>query len=146
MLDLRLCRARGGWRAVLTITDRAIRSALTPLSAERAGEGGWRVSWLAGRVLSAGQAQAAMLIAEAACDLDAGCDPELYEPGFWSRLDQWAAQLDMPGPAALALAAAALTGELTPGQPPRRVGAVACCGAGQRDPGRPARAVAAGNR
>jgi hypothetical protein len=104
----------GGWQAVLTITDRAIRSTVTPHAAERAGEGGWRVSWLAGRVLSAGQAQAAMLIAEAACYLDADCDPELYDPGFWSHLDAWAAQLGMPGPAALAQAAAVPAAELTP--------------------------------
>jgi hypothetical protein len=93
--------ALGGWRAVLTITDRAIRSAVTPHAAERTGGAGWRVSWLAGRDLSAGQAQAAMLIAEAACDAGADCDPELYDEGFWSRLDAWAAQLGMPGPAAL---------------------------------------------
>ena len=103
---------------MLTITDRAIRSTVTPHSAERtgeSGENGWRVSWLAGRALSAGLAEAAMLIAEAACDVDADCDPELYDEGFWSRLDAWAAQLGMPGPAAFARAAAALSGELTPG-------------------------------
>ena len=72
---------------MLTITDRAIRSTVTAHAAERTGEDGWRVSWLAGRVLDAGQAQSAMLIAEAACDLDADCDPELYDEGFWSRLD-----------------------------------------------------------
>jgi hypothetical protein len=90
---------------VLTITDRAIRSTVTSHAAERTGEGGedrWRVSWLAGQVLSAGQAEAATLIAEAACDVDADCDPALYEEGFWSRLAVWAAQLGMPGPAALA--------------------------------------------
>jgi hypothetical protein len=107
----------GGWQAVLTITDRAIRSTVTSHTAERAsagGEDGWRVSWLTGRVLSAAQAQAAMLIAEAAGDVDADCDPELYDEGFWSRLDAWAAQLGMPGPAALAQAAAVPAGELTP--------------------------------
>jgi hypothetical protein len=91
--------------------------------AERTSEGGedrWRVSWLAGRVLSAGQAEAAMLIAEAACGVDADCDPELYDEGFWSRLDAWADQLGMPGPAALAQASAALAGELTPGANPSR--------------------------
>jgi hypothetical protein len=106
----------GGWQAVLTITDRAIRSTVTPHAAERAGAGdedGWRVSWLAARLLSARQAEAAMLIAEAACDVDADCDPELYDEGFWSRLDAWAAQLGMPGPAALAQAAAAPARELT---------------------------------
>jgi hypothetical protein len=115
----------GGRQVVLTITDRAIRSTVTPHAAERTGDGGqehWRVSWLAGRVLSAGQAQAAMLIAEAACDLDADCDPELYDPGFWSRLDAWAAQLGMPGPAALAQAAAVPAAELTP----RRQAAAGC--------------------
>jgi hypothetical protein len=99
---------------VLTITDRAIRPTVTPHAAERTGEGCWRVSWLAGRNLNAGQARAAMLIAEAACDLDADCDPELYDQGFWSRLDAWAAQLGLPGPAALAQAAAPPAGDLTP--------------------------------
>lgn len=56
------------------------------------------MSWLAGGVLSAAQARAAMLIAEAACDAGADCDPELYDEGFWPRLDAWAAQLGMPGP------------------------------------------------
>jgi hypothetical protein len=76
---------------VLMITHRAIRSAVTSHAAERTGDGGedgWRVSWLAGRVLSAGQAEAAMLIAEAACDVDADCDPELYDEGsgrVWMR-------------------------------------------------------------
>lgn len=74
------------------------------------------MSWLPGRVLSAAQAQAAMLIAEAACDAGVDCDPELYDEGFWSRLDAWAAQLGMPGPAALAQASAALTEDLTPGR------------------------------
>jgi hypothetical protein len=65
---------------------------------------------LAGRDLSAVQAEAAMLIVEAACDLDASCDPQLYDEGFWSRLDTWAEQPGMPGPAALAQASAALPG------------------------------------
>ena len=72
------------------------------------------MSWLPGRVLSGGQAEAAMLIAQTACDVDAGCDPDLRDAGFWSRLDGWAGQRGMPGPAALAQAAAPPAGELTP--------------------------------
>lgn len=84
----------------LTITDRAICSPRTTHMAERAGRT-WRVTWLPGRELDLGQAQAAMLIAEAARDIDAGCDPGVCDGGFWSRVAWWAAQLGMPGPAAI---------------------------------------------
>jgi len=47
-----------------------------------------------GRVLTEGQA-AAMEIAEAASQIPADCDPEVYDEGFWSP---WT-----PGPASSAL-------------------------------------------
>ena len=83
----------------LTITNHLIRCADTPHAAEL-GDGGWTVTWLPGRVLTEGQA-AAMEIAEAASQIPAGCDREVYDEGFWSRVDARAGQLGLAGPAAI---------------------------------------------
>jgi hypothetical protein len=53
-----------------------------------------------GRVLTEGQA-AAMEIAEAASQIPADCDPEVYDEGFWSPVDARAGQLGLTGPAAV---------------------------------------------
>lgn len=72
----------------LTITNQLIRCADTPHAAGP-GDGGWTVTWLPGRVLTAGQA-AAMEIAGAASQIRAGCHPEVSGEGFWSPVDAWA--------------------------------------------------------
>jgi hypothetical protein len=84
----------------LTITNHLIRSAGTPHAAGP-GDGGRTVTSLPGRVLSEGQAAAAMEIAEAASQIPAGCDPEAYDQGFWSRAAAWAGQPGLTGPAAI---------------------------------------------
>ena len=64
-----------------------------PRAAE-CGDGGWSVTWLPGRVLTEGQA-AAIETAEAASQIPADCNPEVYDEGFWSRGDAWAGQLGL---------------------------------------------------
>jgi hypothetical protein len=66
----------------LTITNHLIRSADTAHTAEL-GDGGGTVTWLPGRVLTEGRA-AAIETAEAASQFPAGCNPEVYDEGFWS--------------------------------------------------------------
>ena len=83
-----------------TITNHLIRSADTPHTAEPGG-GGRTVTSLPGRVLTEGQAAAAMEIAEAASQIPAGCDPEVYDGGLWSRVDARAGQPGVAGPAAI---------------------------------------------
>jgi hypothetical protein len=88
----------------LTITDRRIRSADTPHTAELTGQAGtdsWRVSWLPDRLLTRAQAEAAMSIAEAVGQMPSDCDPELYDDTFWTRVDAWAAELGFTGPDAV---------------------------------------------
>ena len=83
----------------VTITNHLICSADTPPAAEL-GDGGWTVTWLPGRVLTEGQA-AAMEIAEAASQIPADCDPEVSDGGFGFRVDAWAGQPGLTGPAAV---------------------------------------------
>jgi hypothetical protein len=71
----------------LTITNHLIRSADIPHAAGLGG-GGRTVTSLPGRVLTEGQG-AAMEIAGAASQIPAGCDPEVHDQGFWSRVDAW---------------------------------------------------------
>ena len=52
---------------------------------------------LPGRVLTEGRA-AVIEIAEAASQIPADCNPEVYDEGFWSRVDAWAGQLGLTGP------------------------------------------------
>ena len=55
------------------------------------------MTWLPGRVLTEGRA-AAIEAAGAASQIPAGCHPEVYDEGFWSRVDAWAGQLGLTGP------------------------------------------------
>ena len=88
----------------LTITDKMIRSASTPHTAElhhfEAGDA-WRVSWLPSRLLTHSQAAAAMELADAVGKIPADCDPSVYDDQFWSRVDAWAAELGITGPDAV---------------------------------------------
>jgi hypothetical protein len=83
----------------LTITNHLIRSPDTRHTAGL-GDGGWPVTWLPGRVLTEGQA-AAMEIAGAASQIPAGCDPEVYDEGFWSLRTPGPGQPGLTGPAAV---------------------------------------------
>ena len=88
----------------LTITDKMIRSASTPHTAElhhfEAGDA-WRVSWLPQRLMDKPAAVAAMRIAEEVGQIPADCDPEVYDDKFWTRVDAWAAELGITGPDAV---------------------------------------------
>ena len=81
----------------LTITNHLIRSA-DALHTAGFGDGGGIVTWLPGRVLTWGRA-AAMETAGAASQIPADCNPEVYDEGFWSRVDAWAGQFGLAGPA-----------------------------------------------
>jgi hypothetical protein len=86
----------------LTITSRIIRSPATRHIAELVqGSAEWRVSWLPARPLAQDQAVAAMELAEAVGQIPADCDPEVYDEGFWSRVDALAAKLGMSASAAV---------------------------------------------
>jgi len=56
--------------------------------------------WLPGRVLTEGRA-AAIEASGAASQIPADCDPEVYDEGFWSRVDAWPASSAVPDPSAL---------------------------------------------
>jgi hypothetical protein len=80
----------------LTITNRLIRGADAPHIAGF-GDGAGTVKWLPGRVLTEGRA-AATKTAGAASQIPADCNPEVYDEGFWSRVDAWAGQFVLTGP------------------------------------------------
>jgi hypothetical protein len=40
----------------------------------------------------------------AASQIPADCNPEVYDEGFWSRVDAWAGQFGLTGPAGIVLA------------------------------------------
>jgi hypothetical protein len=80
----------------LTITNHLIRRADTAHTAVLGGGGG-TVTWLPGRVLTEGRA-AAIETAEAASQIPDDCNPEVYDEGFWSRVDAWAGQLGLTDP------------------------------------------------
>jgi len=44
---------------------------------------------------------AAVETAEAAGQIPADCSPEVYNEGFWSRVDAWAGRFGLSGPAAV---------------------------------------------
>jgi hypothetical protein len=90
----------------LTITNHLIRSADAPRTAGF-GDGGGIVTWLPGRVLTGGLATA-IEAAGAASQIPADCHPEVYDEGFWSRVDAWAGQFGLTGPAAIVLASEVL--------------------------------------
>jgi hypothetical protein len=80
----------------LTITNDLVRSADAPHTAGF-GDGGGIMIWLPGRVLTGGRA-AAIEASGAASQIPADCNPEVYDEGFWSRVDAWAGQLGLTGP------------------------------------------------
>jgi len=72
----------------LTITNHLVRSADAPHAAGF-GDGAGIVIRLPGGVLTEGRA-AAIEAAGAASQIPADCSPEVYDEGFWSRVDAWA--------------------------------------------------------
>jgi hypothetical protein len=91
----------------LTITGKLIRSAYTQHTAELVGQvdaDTWRVSWLPGRVLTRIRAVAAMNIAEAVGLIPVDCDPWAYDDEISASVEEWAAELGLTGPAAMARA------------------------------------------
>jgi hypothetical protein len=82
----------------LTITDRLICSDLTHHTAKLVGQGdeaGWRVSWLPHQPLTLSQAEAAVNIAEAFERTPSDRGLEVWNDGFWPRVERWATQLGM---------------------------------------------------
>jgi hypothetical protein len=83
----------------IRITDTHMTSPDTPHNAMATG-GGWRVSWLPGRALTRNQAITAMTIATVV----GGRGVDLSDDPIWSHLDNWAAELGLSGPDAMARA------------------------------------------
>ena len=92
----------GDWPMALTITNHLIRSTDAPHTAGF-GDGGGIVTWLPGRVLTEGRA-AAIETAGEASQIPADCNPEVYDEGFWSRVDARAGQFGLAGLAGIVLA------------------------------------------
>jgi hypothetical protein len=47
-------------------------------------------------------------VEDAASQIPADCNPEVYDEGFWSRVDVWAASSALPGPAGIVQASGVL--------------------------------------
>ena len=90
----------GGTPMATRISDSEMTSGLTRHTARAADGGGWTVSWLPGRTLTQNQAITAMTIAEAVTEHADG----LADNGsrWWVLIDQWAAELGITGPHAVA--------------------------------------------
>ena len=84
------------------ITDTEMSSDLTRHAARAAESGGWTVSWLPGRTLTRDQAITAMTIAEMIGAHATVGDPLHAGHRLWPHVDQWAAELAMTGPDAVA--------------------------------------------
>jgi len=85
----------------IRIADHTMTSDRTRHTAQADADGGWEVTWLPGRVLTHSQAVTAMTIAEVLATHDGAlhCDNPM-----WLHIDQWAAELGISGPNAVARA------------------------------------------
>ena len=83
----------------LTITNHLVRSADAPHTAGL-GDVAGIVIRLPGGVLTEGRA-AAVEAAGAASQIPADCNPEVYDEGFWSRLDAWGGRFGRTRPAGI---------------------------------------------
>jgi hypothetical protein len=83
----------------IMITDREMTSDQTRHTARTSDDGGWVVTWLPGRVLTHSQAITALTIAEVLGVQDGllHCDNPM-----WLHIDNWAAELGIGGPYAVA--------------------------------------------
>jgi hypothetical protein len=99
---------RNPLRTPLVITESEIRSARTRHTATAWPVPGeptlWSVTWLPGRALTQSQAVTAMTLAQAIAAHGVIADPLHAGHPLWAHLDQWAAELGLSGPAALARA------------------------------------------
>lgn len=80
------------------ITDHEMTSDRTRHTARASADGGWVVTWLPGRVLTHSQAVTAMTIAEVL----AARGPMHCDNPMWLHIDNWAAELGISGPNAVA--------------------------------------------
>ena len=83
------------------ITETEMSSDVTRHTATRSDDG-WTVTWLPRRTLTHSQAVTAMTIAEVIGAHDAIGDPLHSGHRLWLHVDQWAAELAMTGPEAVA--------------------------------------------
>jgi hypothetical protein len=86
----------------ITIKDTYITGDRTRHTAYVTETGAWAVSWLPGRELTRSQATTAMTIAEAVGAHDVLGDPLHAGHKLWVHIDQWAAELGITGPHAVA--------------------------------------------
>lgn len=109
----------------LTITDKLMRSDMTPHTAElhhfEAGDA-WRVSWLPQRLMDRDAAITAMTLADLV-SADGGIG--LADDPRWPEVDDLAAELGLPGPNAVVHASEPPAGG-QPGSGARTAGAVLC--------------------
>jgi hypothetical protein len=94
----------------LTITNDLVRRADAPHTAGF-GDGAGIVIRPPGGVLTEGRA-AAVGAAGAASQIPADCNPEVYGEGFWSRVDAWAGQSGLTGPAGIVRASGGARGRV----------------------------------
>jgi hypothetical protein len=97
----------------IRITGTSMSSPATPHTARAVGEG-WEVSWLPGRTLTRNQAVTAMVIAYTV----AGGAIRDSGDRVWPHLDNWAAELGLSGPDAVAQ----VSEPPGPGEPANRAG------------------------
>lgn len=83
----------------LRISDQAMTSDATGHTARRLRPDEWTVSWLPGRRLTRNQATTAMILAETVATTQLHHGQRL-----WPHICQWAAELGLTGPAAIAQA------------------------------------------
>ena len=83
----------------ITITDREMTSGQTRHTARTCDDGRWVVTWLPGRALTHSQAITAMTIAEV---LRVHDGPLHCDNPMWLHIDNWAAELGISGPRAVA--------------------------------------------
>lgn len=84
------------------ITDHEMTSDHTRHTARANADGGWVVTWLPGRTLTHNQAITAMTIAEVLATHDHDGAPLHHDNPMWLHIDQWAAELGISGPHAVA--------------------------------------------
>jgi hypothetical protein len=89
-------------RTGLRITEEFMASESTRHTAHVTPSGSWAVSWLPNRVLTQGQAVTAMTIAEVLATHDVLRDPVMSSHRLWPFIDNWAQELGMSGPQAVA--------------------------------------------
>lgn len=88
----------------ITITDHEMTSKHTRHTARASADGGWVVTWLPARTLRHSHAITAMMIAEVLAVHDYDGAPLHCDNPLWLHIDNWAAELGISGPHAVATA------------------------------------------